>query len=97
MGQYWRELDAAWQGLPTESGSIYSLHLVFGDARLGRLDSLLRAAESVVGTEPTHSLRMAMARDGFHNASDFMVNSSGPGDGRSGEGLGDLCRMARPR
>jgi hypothetical protein len=73
MRQYWRELDAAWQGLPTESGSIYSLHLVFGADRLQRLDRLLREAETAAAHDDVLATRVAMARDGLDNAVDFMA------------------------
>ncbi|MDX1384182.1 MAG: DUF4838 domain-containing protein, partial [Thermoanaerobaculia bacterium] len=84
MGQYWRELDGAWQGLPTESGSIYSLHLVFTPDRMRRLTALLDAAEAAVAgdAEPALTRRVGMARDGLQNAADFLTLRTALHEGR---------------
>ena len=64
MKEYWLRIDDAWQGLPTESGSIYSLHLVWTAERLEALDRLLAAAERRVQGDARRQARVAMARLG---------------------------------
>ena len=71
MREYWLTIDDAWQGLKTESGSIYSLHLVWTDKRLELLDGLLKRAEAAVAGDPTKEKRVAMTRIGWEHANDF--------------------------
>jgi len=71
MREYWLRIDDAWQDLPTESGSIYSLHLVWTAERLDALDRLLAAAERRVHGDARRQARVAMARLGYRHAVDF--------------------------
>ncbi len=73
MRDYWQLVDNAWQGLKTESGSIYSLHLVFTPEHLDRLDRHLSRAERLVAGQSSLEDRVRMARIGYQHAADFVA------------------------
>lgn len=72
MRRYWQVLDEGWSTLESESGSIYSLHLVFTQERLDRLERALAGAERASRYDARRAHRVALARSGFRNALDFV-------------------------
>ncbi len=76
MERYWMEIDAAFLGLETETGSYHALHHVYTPERLALLDGLLEKAEQQVapprgnrsGGRDNQRYRVDLARRGLTRA-----------------------------
>ncbi len=68
MKRYWMTIDKAFADLKCESGSFFSVHLVYTPKRLAELKALLTKAAAAAKDNPAYTARVAMANEGFRNA-----------------------------
>ncbi len=73
MKQYWMSIDKAFAGLKCESGSFFSLHLVYTPKFLAALDVLLKKAASAAKGNASYTARVAMVTEGFQNAVQYCL------------------------
>lgn len=71
MKQYWMSIDKAFAGLKCESGSFFSLHLVYTPKFLAALDALLKKAAGAAKGNASYTARVTMATEGFRNAAQY--------------------------
>ena len=71
MKQYWMSIDKAFAGLKCESGSFFSLHLVYTPKFLDRLEALLKKAADAAKGNASYAARVAMTAEGFRNAAQY--------------------------
>jgi len=71
MKRYWLSVDKAFADLKCESGSFFSLHLVYTPKFLSALDALLTKAADAAKGDASYAARVAMAAEGLRNATQY--------------------------
>ena len=87
LKQYWMTIDRAFAELTCESGSFFSVHLVYTPERLAKLGALLKKASDAARGNPAYAARVAMTAEGLQNAVQYIQL-------RDAMNAGDFARAA---
>ncbi|HCO93747.1 MAG TPA: hypothetical protein DIU00_07335 [Phycisphaerales bacterium] len=72
MKRYWLSIDEAFANMKCESGSFFSLHLVYTTDFLNKLSNLVQRATNAAGGNETYLSRIAMTAQGLRNAVQYI-------------------------